>query len=111
MKSQPLYIGLERGCFLSLFKVVCTQALLHLLQGAVLQSSDRGGIRIQYSKNPFGKKRDHQGNPVDPQSLPPGPGGVLILVTHINCLLKGAWREGNTHPPDVDQAQRRIDSL
>ncbi len=30
-----------------------------LLQGAVLQSSDRGGIRIQYSRNPFGKKRDY----------------------------------------------------
>lgn len=40
-------------------------------QGAILQSSDRGGIRIQYSKNPFGKKRDHQGNPVDPSTLPP----------------------------------------
>ena len=30
---------------------------LHL-QGLILNSSDRGGIRIQYSKNPFGKKRD-----------------------------------------------------
>ncbi len=28
------------------------------LQGAVLQSSDRGAVRIQYSRNPFGKKRD-----------------------------------------------------
>ena len=27
-------------------------------QGLILNSSDRGGIRIQYSKNPFGKKRD-----------------------------------------------------
>ncbi len=25
------------------------------LQGAVLQTSDRGGIRIQFSKNPFGE--------------------------------------------------------
>lgn len=33
-----------------------------LLQGAVLESSDRGGIRIQYSKNPYGKKRDVTGN-------------------------------------------------
>ena len=30
-------------------------------QGAVLNSSDRGGIRIQYSRNPFGKKRDYDG--------------------------------------------------
>ena len=27
---------------------------LQTLQGAVLASSDRGGIRVQYSKNPFG---------------------------------------------------------
>jgi hypothetical protein len=26
------------------------------LQGAVLSSSDRGGIRIQYSKNPYGRR-------------------------------------------------------
>lgn len=31
-------------------------------QGAVLNSSDRGGIRIQYSRNPFGKKRDYDGS-------------------------------------------------
>ena len=30
-----------------------------LLQGAVLQSSSRGGIRIQYSKNPLGKRKDY----------------------------------------------------
>lgn len=33
-----------------------------LSQGAVLTSSDRGGIRIQYSRNPFGKKRDYDGS-------------------------------------------------
>jgi hypothetical protein len=48
-------------------------------QGAILASSDRGGIRIQYSKNPFGKKREmlqlpgptllHVGVPT---ALPPG---------------------------------------
>lgn len=27
-------------------------------QGAILQSSNRGGIRIQYSKNPLGKRKD-----------------------------------------------------
>ena len=31
----------------------------------MLTSSDRGGIRIQYSRNPFGKKRDVNGNLVD----------------------------------------------
>ena len=28
----------------------------------MLNSSDRGGIRIQYSRNPFGKKRDYDGS-------------------------------------------------
>jgi hypothetical protein len=32
------------------------------LQGAVLPSSDRGGIRVQFSKNPFGR-RDVVGGP------------------------------------------------
>lgn len=34
-------------------------------QGAVISSNDRGGIRVQYSKNPFGKKRDVNGQLID----------------------------------------------
>lgn len=34
-------------------------------QGAILATSDRGGIRIQFSKNPFGRKRDYNGNYID----------------------------------------------
>ena len=51
---------------------------LHL-QGAVLGSSDRGGIRIQYSKNPFGKKRDAAGNWVNMHDgpSPAGAGGPV----------------------------------
>lgn len=60
----------------------CTLCIAHgsvtihvAFQGAVLQSSDRGGIRIQYSKNPFGKKRDYgsfndqSSSPYSPQPL------------------------------------------
>jgi hypothetical protein len=36
-----------------------------VLQGAVLRSSSRGPIRIQFSKNPFGKKRDVNGQMID----------------------------------------------
>ncbi len=50
----------------------------------MLASSDRGGIRIQYSKNPFGKKREmpgmgspmmHMGmpGPMPPGAMGPGP--------------------------------------
>ena len=57
-------------------------------QGALLQTSDRGGLRIQYSKNPFGKKRDHAGNPVDPVTLPPSTAGAQCccwLARHMLC--------------------------
>jgi hypothetical protein len=45
-------------------------------QGAILTSSDRGGIRIQYSKNPFGRKRDAYGNYVS-EFEPAASGGAL----------------------------------
>lgn len=39
------------------FADIASAMMVHQgLQGAVLSSSDRGGIRIQYSKNPFGKR-------------------------------------------------------
>jgi hypothetical protein len=41
------------------FVDVSTAMLVHqTLQGAVLQSSDRGGVRLQFSKNPFGRRDD-----------------------------------------------------
>lgn len=42
------------------------------MQGAVLASSDRGGIRIQYSKNPFGRR--------DPSSSGASP-AIHVLPT------------------------------
>eukprot|EP00879_Flechtneria_rotunda_P027257 GHRR01029185.1.p1 GENE.GHRR01029185.1~~GHRR01029185.1.p1 ORF type:complete len:130 (-),score=53.69 GHRR01029185.1:476-865(-) len=39
------------------FADVASAMMVHsALQGAVLASSDRGGIRVQYSKNPFGRR-------------------------------------------------------
>merc|ERR1712046_36031 len=44
-------------CFVE-YQEVSQAAEVHAsLQGTVLQTSDRGGIRIQYSKNPFGQRR------------------------------------------------------
>jgi hypothetical protein len=64
--SQPGFrqIKLNRGqrgitCFVEFSDVASAMAVHQSQQGAVLTSSDRGGIRIQYSKNPFGKKRDY----------------------------------------------------
>lgn len=51
-----------------------TARLVHASQqGALLTTSGRGGIRIQFSKNPYGKKRDAGGQWVD--SVPARPGG------------------------------------
>ncbi len=39
--------------------VAAATAVHTTLQGALLTSSDRGPIRIQYSKNPYGKRSPH----------------------------------------------------
>ncbi|PNH03464.1 Cell wall integrity protein scw1 [Tetrabaena socialis] len=59
------------------FEDVSTAMAAHAAQqGATLSSSDRGPIRVQYSKNPFGRKRDGEGNRVmepPPAGGPPPP--------------------------------------
>ncbi len=55
-------------------------------QNAQLTSNaDRGGLRIQYSRNPFGRKRDYAGGMIDPNmrqpdymSAPVHPGGEPV---------------------------------
>lgn len=61
--TQPGYRQLKVVCgprsttaFVEFHDVGSAMAVHDSLQGAVLLSSDRGGIRIQYSKNPFGKR-------------------------------------------------------
>lgn len=49
-------------CFVEFNDLPSAMACHQNQQGAVLNSSDRGGIRIQYSRNPFGKKRDYDGS-------------------------------------------------
>eukprot|EP00252_Welwitschia_mirabilis_P027811 TRINITY_DN967_c0_g2_i1.p1 TRINITY_DN967_c0_g2~~TRINITY_DN967_c0_g2_i1.p1 ORF type:complete len:305 (-),score=58.71 TRINITY_DN967_c0_g2_i1:188-1102(-) len=48
--------GRSTVCFIQFENVNYATAVHNNLQGAVLASSERGGIRIQYSKNPFGMK-------------------------------------------------------
>ena len=52
--------------------------MLGVPQGAVLPSSNRGGIRVEYSKNPLGRKRDYgafgaYGGSPAPMQSPPAP--------------------------------------
>ncbi|EIE26934.1 hypothetical protein COCSUDRAFT_12206, partial [Coccomyxa subellipsoidea C-169] len=57
-------------CFVEFSDVASAMGVHQSQQGAVLSTSDRGGIRIQYSKNPFGKKRDANGNWINTHDSP-----------------------------------------
>ncbi|KAK9811958.1 hypothetical protein WJX73_003005 [Symbiochloris irregularis] len=81
--TQPGFcqLKLNRGlksvtCFVEYTDIASAMAVHASQQGAVLTSSDRGGIRIQFSKNPYGKKRDMAGNYVT--TIPgQGPGDYM----------------------------------
>lgn len=45
-------------CFIEFTDVSSATAVHQNLQGAVIPSSGRGGMRIQFSKNPFGRRKD-----------------------------------------------------
>jgi hypothetical protein len=63
-----------------------------ILQGAVLRSSSRGPIRIQFSKNPFGKKRDVNGQMIDTVQggVPVPPEKAAALSTMYSGGIPGA---------------------
>lgn len=90
----------------------CKQPQVHgAHQGAVLASNaERGGIRIQYSRNPFGKKRDVTGVLIDtpvkdptiitaagPMPAMPVPGGEGGLREHGVLIGKGLATKGGSH--------------
>nr|ADE77187.1 unknown [Picea sitchensis] len=62
-------------CFIEYEDLHSAAAVHNNLQGAVLSSSERGGMRIQYSKNPFGRKKDLSG-PM-PHAVDGTPGATL----------------------------------
>ncbi|XP_049932970.1 uncharacterized protein LOC116251131 isoform X2 [Nymphaea colorata] len=52
-------------CFIEFEDVDSASAVHQNLQGAVIPSSGRGGMRIQFSKNPFGKRKDRANGVAD----------------------------------------------
>ncbi|XXG51693.1 hypothetical protein AAC387_Pa03g0209 [Persea americana] len=56
-------------CFIEFEDVNSATVVHQTLQGAVLPSSGRGGMRIQFSKNPFGRRKDSING-----VIPPVPG-------------------------------------
>lgn len=57
-------------CFIEFEDVSSATNVHHSLQGAVIPSSGSIGMRIQYSKNPFGRRKDFG------HSAAPGPNGA-----------------------------------
>lgn len=57
-------------CFIEFEDVNSATNVHHSLQGAVIPSSGSIGMRIQYSKNPFGRRKDFG------HSVTPGPNGA-----------------------------------
>eukprot|EP00249_Psilotum_nudum_P007052 c20272_g2_i1 orf=235-1233(+) len=58
-------------CFIEFVDVNSAMGVHNSLQGALLSSSDRGGIRIQYSRNPFGRKKVFVGQGMQAPSVVP----------------------------------------
>ena len=92
-----------------------------LSQGAVLSTSDRGGVRIQYSKNPFGKKRDASGNWIsthEPQPYqqqpayvyggapysPGGPAGMAVSPSPAAAAPDSGGAYSGVHQPQQQYA-------
>ncbi|XVF23006.1 hypothetical protein REPUB_Repub13aG0000600 [Reevesia pubescens] len=64
-------------CFIEFEDVNTATNVHHSLQGAVIPSSGSVGMRIQYSKNPFGKRKDSS-HPV----ASPGANGAPPVMTY-----------------------------
>ncbi|XP_042021550.1 RNA-binding protein, mRNA-processing factor 2a-like [Salvia splendens] len=60
-------------CFIEFEDVNSATNVHHTLQGAVIPSSGAVGMRIQYSKNPFGRRKDsvYQTPPQNVNGIPP----------------------------------------
>ncbi|KAG0555439.1 hypothetical protein M758_12G171100 [Ceratodon purpureus] len=57
-QMKVLRQGKNTVCFIEFVDVNSAMSVHANLQGAVLSTSDRGGMRIQFSKNPYGRKRE-----------------------------------------------------
>lgn len=64
-------------CFIEFEDVNSATNVHHNLQGAVIPSSGSVGMRIQYSKNPFGKRKDSSY-----PSVAPGANGAMPPMTY-----------------------------
>lgn len=61
-QMKVLRQGRSTVCFIEFADVNSAIAVHNNMQGAIVTSSDRGGMRLQYSKNPFGRKKEFMSN-------------------------------------------------
>eukprot|EP00250_Pteridium_aquilinum_P008251 c17803_g2_i1 orf=1442-2404(-) len=61
-QMKVLRQGRSTVCFIEFADVNSAIAVHNNMQGAIVTSSDRGGMRLQYSKNPFGRKKEFMVN-------------------------------------------------
>lgn len=64
-------------CFIEFEDVNSATNVHHNLQGAVIPSSGSVGMRIQYSKNPFGRRKDS-----NHLAVTPGANGAVTTMTY-----------------------------
>ena len=62
-------------CFIEFEDLTSATNVHQNLQGDVIPSSGSIGMRIQYSKNPFGKRKDGI-------AVPPGANGAPVAMTY-----------------------------
>ena len=75
--------GRNFTCFVEFSDIPSATAAKGRLHGCIVTGCGRGGIRIQYSKNPFGKKRGGNGWDSMGITLQEAPQGVLNGVTNV----------------------------
>ena len=78
------------SAFIEFTDVTTATAAHESQQGLILGSSDRGPIRVQYSKNPFGRKREGsvptQGQMIGGMPPPPPPGLLPATAVPVNTM-------------------------
>lgn len=78
------------------FTDVASAMLVHqTMQGVVLHSSDRGGVRIQYSKNPFGRRDETSSDP----GLLTGPPPAVAAAAHAAAAQAASAQAPAPAPP------------
>ena len=82
--SHPHPPPAQVSCFVEFLDVVAASTVHTNLQGAQLQSSNRGGIRVQYSRNPFGRRSS--GSPQAAAQPQPQAGHATTP------LMQGQWQ-------------------